>query len=124
DFTLDSYKPLALNSRLLCIESFETIEEIRNGFVPTKNLQSVLEELQWSLKNDIAAKELLCSRYQYFIEQIKPTNIKLKETENIIGLLYNYFNSRKYLEQIIKSLTVLIDEGKNKEKIKHLTSAY
>lgn len=124
DYTLDSYKPLALNSRLLCIESLETIEEIRNGFVPIKNLQSVLEELKWSLKKDISAKELLGTRYQYFIEQIKPNDIRLKETENIISLMYNYFNSQKYLEQIKKSLTELIEEGKNKEKIKYLTGAF
>ena len=57
DYTLDSYKPLALNSRLLCIEAFETIEEIRNSYITIKNLQSVLEELIWSLKHDIAAKK-------------------------------------------------------------------
>jgi len=124
DYTLDSYKPLALNSRLLCIESLETIEEIRNGFVPAKNLQSVLEELKWSLKKDLAAKELLGNRYLYFIEQIKPNDIKLNETENIVSLIYNYFNSRKYLDQIIKSLTELILDGRNKEKINYLTSAY
>tara|TARA_R110000737_G_scaffold327084_3_gene341138 strand:- start:11652 stop:13433 length:1782 start_codon:yes stop_codon:yes gene_type:complete len=124
DYTLDSYKPLALNSRLLCIEVFETTEEIRNGYIPKKNLQSVLEELVWSLNQDIAVKRILGQKFKNYLNQINPSNFKLNQTENIVRFIYNLLNERKYLEEIKKCLIELISEGKQKNKIKSLTNSF
>lgn len=33
DYSLDTYKPQALNSRLLCIEALQTIEHIDAGLI-------------------------------------------------------------------------------------------
>lgn len=124
DYTLDSYKPLALNSRLLCVEALSTIEEIKNGFIQKKNLQPVLEELKWSFSSDSAAQELLGIKYQLYLDSIKPTDFRLQETENIIQFLYNALMGRKYLTQITKSLTTLVKDGKKKLKIKTLTGSF
>lgn len=124
DYTLDSYKPLALNSRLLCIECLSTIEEVRNGFMPKKNLQSIIEELIWSLKKDLAAKSLLGKKFDFYLNQLKPNDIKLNELENTINFLYNHFNDQKYLEQIKITLKELIGQKKEKSKIKNLTGSY
>src|SRR5690606_20567323 len=70
EYTLDSYKPMALNCRLLCIECISTIGEIKDGYMPKKNLQSVLEELKWSLERDIAAKNILGKKFKFYINQI------------------------------------------------------
>lgn len=45
DFTLDTYKPSAMNSSLLCEEALKVIEEINNGNIKKPNLQHVLDEL-------------------------------------------------------------------------------
>jgi hypothetical protein len=124
DYTLDTYKPLALNSRLLCIECFETIDEVKNGYIPQKSLQSVVEELKWSLTKDIAAAEIFGIKYNYYIDRLKPSELKLNELENVVGFLYHSFKSRKYLSKIIEILTNLIIEGKEKEKIKYLTNSF
>ena len=124
DFTLDSYKPLALNSRLLCIETLETIEEIKNGFVPKKNLQSVLEELKWSLSNDIAVKKILGNKFDNYFNKIKPNDIKIKQVENTIRFLYNRMDDRKYLSRIKECLSEVVNQGKNKEDIRSLTNSF
>jgi len=124
DYTLDSYKPLALNSRLLCIETLSTITEINNGFIPHKSLQSVLEELKWSLSTDIAAQKLLGIKYSLYLDSIKPNDFKIQETENIVQFLYNALMDRKYLNQITESLIECVADGKKKHKIRSLTSSF
>jgi hypothetical protein len=124
DYTLDSYKPLALNSRLLCIEAFETIEEIRNGYIPKKNLQSVLEELIWSLNHDIAAKKILGQKFKYYLDKIKPNDFKLNQTENVIRFIYNALNERKYLSKIKECLIEFVKDANQKNKIKSLTNSF
>lgn len=124
EYTLDSYKPMALNCRLLCIECLNTIDEVRGGYMPKKNLQSVLEELKWSLEKDIAAKDILGRKFEFYVSKIKPNEIKLNALENIIKLIYNHFNSRKYLEQLKLTLTRLVKDGNEKDKIRNLTSSY
>lgn len=124
DYTLDSYKPLALNGRLLCIEALETIDEIQEGYVPKKNLQPVLEELKWSLKKDYAAMAIFGVKFDQYLERIKPNDFRLKEIQNTIEFLYNSFNDRKYLNQIIKCLSESIKETKKKARIESLTGAF
>ncbi len=124
DYTLDSHKPLALNSRLLCIECFETIDEIKNGFIPQKSLQSVLEELKWSLNNDLAAKAILGPKFEYYLQKINPTDTKLNEIRNVVSFFYNSFQERKYLQKITELLSEQIKTIKQKGKIKALTNSF
>ncbi len=124
DYTLDSYKPLALNTRLLCIECLSTIEEVKGDFMPKRNLASIIEELRWSLNRDLAARDLLGKKFEYYLRQLKPNEIKLKELETIINHLYGFFDDRKYLKQIEKILIKLVKENKEKKNIKKLTNCY
>lgn len=119
DYTLDSYKPLALNTRLLCIECLSTIEEVKGDFMPKRNLASIIEELRWSLNRDLAARDLLGKKFEYYLRQLKPNEIKLKELETIINHLYGFFDDRKYLKQIEKILIKLVKENKEKKTLKN-----
>ncbi|MCU0374229.1 MAG: hypothetical protein MUF24_02885, partial [Chitinophagaceae bacterium] len=56
DYSLGSYKPLALNSRLLCIEALGTLSHIKSGLIKKPNLKSIIEELEFRLNGDVAAK--------------------------------------------------------------------
>ena len=123
-YTLDTYKPLALNSRLLCIEALDTIDEIQNGYIPKKNIQSVLEELKWSLSSDTAAKKLLGSKFDLYLSKIKPNDTKLQETKSIVHFIYNALKGRIYLNQIQEILKELVKDGKNKAKIIALTGSF
>jgi len=124
DYSLDSYKPLALNSRTLCIECLTTIEEVRNGFMKEKNLQPVIEELKWSLGGDLAAKEILGAKFDLYLNKLTPTSIHLDALEIIVTFIYNTFNEKKYLNKIKSLLIEYVKEGKQKEKISSLTNSY
>lgn len=59
DYTLDAYKPSAMNTVLLINEASETIANIASGVIMKPNLQHVLDELCENLKRDLVAKSLL-----------------------------------------------------------------
>jgi len=41
DYTLDTYKPPALNIRLLCIEALQTIDNIKIGLIKMPNIDNL-----------------------------------------------------------------------------------
>ncbi len=59
DFTLDSYKPPALNPVSLCREAIEFIEDVEANEVPTAGLAPILEELMSVIGQDPISKSLL-----------------------------------------------------------------
>jgi hypothetical protein len=59
DYTLDSYKPAALNSVYICGEAIRLIRDIDQGLINKINLTPVMQELAWSISKDIVAKSLL-----------------------------------------------------------------
>ena len=59
DYSLDTYKPPALNAPYLCREAISLIGDIEEKRIDEANLKHVLEELQWSLASDPVAKALL-----------------------------------------------------------------
>lgn len=66
DYTLDSYKPAALNAPFLAKEALSLIKDIEAGVIDYANLSHVLEELVWSVQNDKVAKGLLDSDIEYY----------------------------------------------------------
>lgn len=121
DYTLDSYKPLALNSRLLCVECISTIHEIKNGFMNQKNLPPVVEELKWSLNSDLAAKLLLGAKFDFYIDKLNQNANNNESLVTIVSFFYNLFNEKKYLDQVKALLRQLVKSGKEKAKIRSLT---
>lgn len=59
DFTLDTYKPSAMNTCLLAIEALSTIASIKKGTIKKPNLKHILDELCENLENDHVAKSLI-----------------------------------------------------------------
>lgn len=124
DYSLDTYKPQALNVRLLCIEALETIDNISTGLIKKPNLESVIDELIWSLSSDIAAKELVDKKVEGIIERINANKNNLRKLKQVILLLYHFLDDKKYLNYLQLSLIELIPVNKEKEKIFKLTRAY
>lgn len=124
DFTLDTYKPKALNIRLLCIEAVQTIDEIKNGLIKKPNLKSIIEELLFSLNSDYATKAILGNRFDNIVSRIKSTENNLIELKGIILHIYHHFDERKYLDYLINCLVDLVPKNKEKEHIYSLTKIY
>jgi len=66
DYTLDSYKPSALNASFLTKEALSLISDIENKSIEYPTLSHVLEELVWSVQNDKVAKSLLDTDIGYY----------------------------------------------------------
>ncbi|MFH7348856.1 hypothetical protein L1A45_09520 [Acinetobacter variabilis] len=67
DYTLDTYKPPALNPTFICREALALINEVENETIDRNNLSFVLEELEWALRNDLVVKEILALEIETFI---------------------------------------------------------
>ena len=120
DYSLDSYKPQALNTRLLCIEALQTISHIDNGLIKKPNLRSIIEELKWSLQSDLAAKFILDDKYEHYISRLN-IHSNTNNLKNVIELLYEHLNERNYLETIKNLLIDKIPDAREKEDIYSLT---
>ena len=124
DYTLDSYKPQALNSRLLCVEALQTFDHIKQGLIKKPNLRHIIDELIWSMSNDIALKILVGDKYDRFVENLKKCDNLDRNLRNTINLLYHYLDGQKYLEKIKELLVIKVPVNKEKEDIYFLTKNY
>lgn len=118
-FTIDSYKAPVLNSHSLCDEIIDVIEEINQGFLHEKAVESIKEELLWNLQNDPVAKIILGYRYNGIYDEIKNAE-NPKKLKAIITPIKNLFE-RNYLEVIKVEITKKIRYPKQKEKILNLS---
>jgi hypothetical protein len=121
DYTLDTYKPPALNSVHLCREAIELIEDIEDDLIDRNNLAYVLEELEWSLSSDIVAKMILEAPFQKFI--LKGESVKLSEIKVRLEVLERVLNPLKYIEGCQILLKIEIESG-SKKKIDSILRTY
>lgn len=124
DYTLDTYKPQALNIRTLCIEALQTIDNIKSGLIKKQNINSIIEELLWSLNGDFVAKELIGNRLNEIVEKINSTKTNEKKLKDVILLLYHFFDNKKYLNKLQENLIGLVPANKEKERIYKATRSF
>jgi hypothetical protein len=122
--TLESFKPQALNSRLLCVELLQTIDNIKSGVLKKPNLKPILEELYFTIAKDPAIKEILEYKYDRIIERIKLSENNLTELKNTILHIYHHLDKKKYLEKIRLMLIDLVPTNQEKDHIYYLTKSY
>jgi len=142
DYTLDTYKPPALNSVYLCREAIDLIDDIEEDLIDRQNLDRVLDELQWSLSLDTVVKILLSSPTEKYV--LRGEGVKLLDTKIRLEVLERTLNPLVYLEtcelEIIDALnagekkrtnelirqytSMLINHGVSKEHLKEKTDQY
>ena len=79
DYTLDTHKGRTYNSLILCIEALISIKQIEKGVIKDANIKHIIEELNWSLKQDTAIKHILAEDFDVIIPLLdsdKISNIK------------------------------------------------
>jgi len=59
DYSLDTYKPSAMNTSLLVAEGLSVISAVEDGIIDKANLAHIMDELSENLKRDPVADELL-----------------------------------------------------------------
>jgi hypothetical protein len=124
DYSLETYKPRALNLRILCIESLRTIDAIKQGLIKKPNLPHILDELVLNLRTDYAIKTIIGPEIESVIKLIKKHSHNLIELRSIILHIYRYLNDKKYLEYLQDYLRELVPENIQKEHIYSLTRTF
>ena len=79
DYTLDTHKGRMYNSLILCIEALISIKQIEKGAIKDANIKYIIEELNWSLKQDTVIKYILADDFDVIIPLLvsnKPSDIK------------------------------------------------
>ncbi|MBA6101714.1 hypothetical protein [Pseudomonas monteilii] len=112
DYTLDTYKPPALNSIYLCREAISLINDIESDVIDGANLQHVLDELEWSLNSDIVVKKLLNAPVSKFL--LRGDSVKLTDTKVRLEILERTLNPYAYLKQCEMVLRTEVDGGSKK----------
>lgn len=113
DFSLDTYKPPALNAPFLCSEAIELIGEIDKGFMEPANLDPVLDELVWSVQGDSVAKALLDTGIEYYTLRNEQT--PLSATKLRLEVLGRTINSERYVQELCRQLRLAVDSNQKRE---------
>lgn len=122
DYTLDTFKPRALNTILLCEELLNVIQEIEKQIIDEKNIEHIFDELKWSFKSDPIAKEIIGDRRNDYLDSVDIKDLsKLKLT---ISLLKNKLGDFNYLDKSKETIIDLIQsKSPEKRKIEKITSS-
>ena len=121
DFSPDTYKSKTLNTRLLCKEAVQTYEALYNTSALEKYynvyLNSIIDELRFSLANDKAAKALLENRYERLLSELEKLPKNRNLFESTMRNLLNYFANRKYYNELVKSICENVCNGGSREEL-------
>lgn len=121
DYTLDTYKPMALNAPFLCIEALSNINDIEEGLVDKNNLTYILEELRWSIQNDKIAKRLINSTIDYYLEYTEDTTLSTLKLR--LEILERSLDRYRYIDETESELTKAILSN-SKDDIDVLSKTY
>lgn len=125
DYSLDTYKPSAMNTSLLCIEALEIIFEINEGSIKRPNLQHILDELAENLKKDAVSKELISIDLDGIRAVLKNPKAGFHDKKVVVELLSRQIILPKYKKKN-EDLLILSILSKNcsMSDIRSLTRSY
>lgn len=130
-FSLDTYKPSATNSRILCHEALITYDEIKRGNIQEPNFQNILDELIDTLSKDKIAIELTGLELQKIIERLeRPKNKSqpkkdIEKQKNLLELLLYRLSEKEYKELTEKYLIEAIEKDElNFDDVRNFARAY
>lgn len=112
DYSLDTYKPAALNASFLCIEALGIVDDIEEGAMDIANLRPIVEELEWSIQNDKIAKELLQLPATYYLQDID--TVKISEVKLKLEVLGRTLDPHRYLERCYQRLHEHVRQSEKK----------
>lgn len=120
DYTIDTYKPNALNAHSIVHETLTLLRKVKSKHIHKANLKPVKEELINFLSKDLACKALLGDKRSSYKELIKNTS-DLDELYHTIFSLHTYLAEKTYFEKVKELLIEKVSIGKEKSDIFSLT---
>lgn len=113
DYTLDTYKPPALNVVALCHEALSVLADVESNIIDPANVDHVLRELEWAIKNDSIAKKLLDADVGYYI--LSGEEVSRSEQKIRLEVLAKTLNPRRYSLACESRLAYLVGTNKKAE---------
>jgi len=113
DYTIDTFKPRVLNTSTLIFEALSVYHDVKADKIDAKNLNYVIEELNWSFSQDKVAKKILGNEREiYFpiVDSGKKNDLKLK-----LELLQKKLTPNIYLQETKEFLSISVKENKKKD---------
>ncbi|QYJ75787.1 hypothetical protein [Shewanella sp. FJAT-52076] len=124
DFSLDTYKPSALNTSLLCVEALDVINDIENGVIKGPNLDHVLEELTERLKRDRVAASLIKSDLEQILAILQNKKKFIAEKKVVLELLWSQINLPAYRKKNEELLIIAVSTGGDFNEIRSLARSF
>lgn len=125
DFSLDTYKPSAMNSSLLCNEALDTHYEIEEGNIKRPNFQHVLDELCVNLEKDEVAESLLQVDLATITPTLKNPKADFHDKRIVVELLARQLGLFRYKEVNRQLLIQAVSDASSpKSRIRALTRSY
>jgi len=124
DFSLDTYKPSAMNTSLLCVEALNTIIDIEKGIIDKNNLEHIVVELVSNLRRDLVAKSLVSTDIEQAIKLLSNKEIKITEKKVVLELLYSEIKLPKYKKENETLLSTALKNNSGKNEVRGLVRSY
>ena len=118
DYSLDTYKPPALNAVSLCDEALSLLTDIEAGVLEEASLSHALDELEWAIQSDAIAKSLMEADLDRYLPRHEDTPLATKKLR--LEVLSGALNPYRYFDRCIASLEKAIISG-HKEDIDTLS---
>lgn len=112
DFSLDSFKPPALNPVSLCSEAIDYIKDVEGGEVDIAGLSPILDELKYIISNDPISKGLLELPLEQYVLSSDETPIDQKKLR--LEVLRRTLDSELFFINTVEYLSKAVQENKKK----------
>lgn len=123
NYTIDSFKAPALNTHSLCVECLNTIVDIESLTISKGALSSIIEELKWSIENDLVIHKIINSkRLKQYCDRLKNER-DIRFLKSLVEIIYQSIR-KDYFNNIKQALSELIIENREKAKIEQLTRTF
>lgn len=120
DYTLDTYKAPSLNTHSRCIELSRAIGDVRARVLLEKNLIPIVEELAWSVSNDVAARNILGPLARRYSDLRHWSINDLDGLRTQTELLRAHLRSRQYERQLSREIETRLSDSQRKQELSAL----
>jgi len=124
DYSLDTYKPSALNTATLLWEAYQLIGDIEEEHIDQNNLKFVTSELVENLRKDAVAKSLLDVSTETLAKRLLDEQTPLTDLKTTIEILAAQIPLSRYKTKVEELILSAVDQGNEKNKIRSLARTY
>lgn len=120
DYSIETYKPNALNGHSITHEALQICKKIKSKHLPEGNLGPIQDELVFLFSKDYAIKDILGDKHDSYSQKLKASK-NFEDFSHSVFSAHTYLSGKKYLKKVKELLVEKVKEGKEKKRIYFLT---